>query len=137
MIALNYTGNCNFQYFSGLSGYTNRPKEALADIFTMPTPPMAAGPNKPPAFRKPYGGIYLFAQDSDCITADNPYAPNLMKCIEEEKLGAVTEIVAKNPAHFGKTGVLYVWVLDQAACKAWWDKNVLQPYQQKQAAILK
>src|SRR4051812_47893008 len=128
---INASGNCNFAYVTGLRTYLDCPEQAMADLLTVPkssyywSSPAQADKSKP-TYRAPANGMYLFAQGSEDSIKTNPYAHTFMAFIEFNELGAVFEIPpVANPAHNNKPGILFVWAIDHAACKAWWKKNVL------------
>jgi hypothetical protein len=108
---------------------------AMREVLTMPAMscnswgrplPSGAADARHPAYNKPYGGLYLFAQGSEDKL--NPYAFQFKDYIHEQKLGTVTWVEAENPAHQNKIGVLFIWKIDQDACRAWWTEHVFDPH---------
>lgn len=121
------SGNCNFNYLTGLYYHKDTPELAMASVLTIPPNPYPQPKTPvPPAYHKPSCGMYLFAQDSDSDVKTNPYGPNFKAYIEKEGLGTVTEIAANNPLHGCRVGILYVWKINQEACANWWNQNVLK-----------
>lgn len=118
------SGNCNFQYISGLRNYYPSPgmKAVLQEVFTMPK----NGYTKIPVFRNPQCAFLIFAQGSEDPISVRPYAPKLKKLIEKYDLGDVWESApGKNPLHCNKPGIMFVWHLDYDRIKQWWNENVL------------
>lgn len=122
MITVTNSGNCNFQYISGLMNYGVDSAAAMKDLLIKPKG-YYEKEDDPIQLRLPLGAFYLFAQDSDNPTADNPYGPSFKKYIEDNGLGKVFEHTASNPAHGGRYGTLYVWELDRKAIEKWWATN--------------
>jgi hypothetical protein len=135
------SANCNFNYIEGLSGYEGKAENAMKIVLSQPndsysqynyTTDRYEVPGKTPTYRDPNCGLYLFAQGSEHSAKTKPYAPDFKKFIEENGLGTVSEHPAANPRHNNKIGILFVWVIDHAACKKWFQKNVLDPYNKAQ-----
>lgn len=91
----------------------------MLDLLTVPRS-IYSKPYTPDTYRKPSAGMYLFAQESDEKTDNIPYGPQFRAFIESNGLGEVTSHVAKNPLHYNRTGILYVWIINQDACSKWW-----------------
>jgi hypothetical protein len=130
-IAIQCSGNCNFSYVTGLSIYKLNMRRALEHTLTYKhlSPWNKKDPEKPPTYNPPQCGMYLFAQGSEDSVDTNPYAPLFKQVIEQEKLGTVIELPpVPNPMHNNKAGILFVWLIDHAECKAWWKVNVLNPW---------
>jgi len=113
------SGNCNFKYVTGLDGRQDDIPAAMLELLTWPKD-YYSKPTDKPKFRKPDCGMYLFAQGSDVKTETAPYGPRFKQFIEDNQLGEVTAHVAQNPLHNGRTGILYVWIINQAAIAKWW-----------------
>ena len=129
MVYIRSSGNCNWTYIDNLSFYRpyslDEMEKALFDTLSTRA---SAGydmlkhvPVVSYTYKKPTGGMMLFAQGSEDPAGEKPYGPNFKAAIEKHGLGSVTEIgPVPNPMHAGKIGILYVWIVDHAACQAWW-----------------
>lgn len=122
MITFSASGNCNFQYISGLRAYyANEMGDVVKQVFTMPKSPYT----KELKFRNPQCAFLIFAQGSEDPIKTRPYGPKLKAYIEEHGLGTVWESEpGPNPLHNNKPGIMFVWQLDYDSIKRWWNKNV-------------
>lgn len=126
MATIRASGNCNFSYIDSLGLHYNKPYEALMSILTTDQAPQWGDPpgkKYEKAFRKPSGGMFIFAQGSEDFKTKH-YASQFAKQVTDAGLGKVVEIEpVPNPLHSGKMGQLYVWIIDHKACEAWWKKE--------------
>lgn len=127
MITTHPTKNCNVIYFDGLADYGGRPQAALLSLFTNKIPQYYY-PTKqdrvdgPPKYTQYNCGILLFALGSDHLKMR--YAHNLSDYIQKHNLGRVFEMPeAPNPLHSNRSGILFVWLPDWDALKAWWESQ--------------
>jgi hypothetical protein len=133
------SGNCNFQYLSGLAAYLNKPNVALVHILTTPAKDEGryayanvAYMGAEPKYAGTAYAMYLFAQGSEDPIKLRPYGPQLKETIEANGLGQVMDCgPAPNLMHNKKPGVLYVWKIDHAACAKWWDVNVHNAWKER------
>jgi hypothetical protein len=131
MISISASGNCNFKYVTGLRNYEQgNPVAIMKDVLTAPPNGYdlfnTRKKNDPPVYNNPSCGMYLFAQGSDDDPVKMPYAREFKELIERDGLGKVVEIEpVPNPLHSGHKGQLFVWIIDHAACRSWWERNVL------------
>lgn len=119
LLGFQYSGNCNFQYFTGLRNYEKNSEMALFHALSRATVDLDGYPNGY-AYRKPESGMYLFARDSD---SELTYARGLADLINSLELGVASEHIAKNPRHNNRNGILYVWIINTEACEKWWKEN--------------
>jgi len=130
--SIQISGNCNFAYVTYLNGYTA--EASMKSVLTVPAgySYSVTGELRPPTYRNPTCGMYLFAQGSDDPVATNPYAPKFKEYIEKHELGKVIEHPpVPNPMHSGKPGILFVWIIDHTACYNWFMEHVLKPWQKQ------
>lgn len=140
-ITITSSGNCNFAYLSGLRHYST-PDEALRVALTEPQDngygvfaPKNADPE--PRYRTPSPGMYLFAQGSDDPVTEKPYAPAFKAYVEEQGLGTVHEMPpVPNRMHGNAPGILFIWIINHAACAKWWIANVGNPWNERRTAAL-
>ena len=136
-IQITGSGNCNFAYVTGVRtyGYTEIGLHtALQHLFTgvHPSYSWSSVPPKDskPAWRGINCGAYIFAQGSEDNIVVNPYAPNLAELIIKLGLGEITKVgPIPNSLHMMKPGYMFIWVIDHKACLAWWQANVLAPWE--------
>lgn len=123
------SGNCNFAYATGIREYVGRPEVAIGHMLTVSAATFTRLDNRViPELRynKPHNGIYLFAQGSKDPVSTRPYAKQLAAAIKYYGLGKVVEIgPVLNPQHTNRPGWLYVWHINEPACRKWWTHNVL------------
>lgn len=123
------TGNCNFGYVDGLRGYKDKPDEFLQQVLSQPkTYDYATNSYKtgPLIYKTISSGMLMFAHGSEDKQDENPYAANFKKYLEEQQLGQVIQLPpVPNPLHMNKVGIVYVWIVNHAACYAWWQKRML------------
>ena len=138
-IQVTNSGNCNFAYVTGLGSHDCNPYEMMKELLTVPRNAYgywASGKvikEPSPNYREPQGGMYLFAQGSEDPVSLRPYAPKFKEYIEEHKLGTVIECPpVPNPLHYGKIGILFVWIIDHKACRDWWSNYVMTPWKKEQ-----
>lgn len=136
------SGNCNFQYLSGLRWYLGKPLTALVHILTAPHRGRAtygaieASNGTEPKYEGVAYAMYLFAQGSEDSITLKPYGPQLKEVIEAAGLGVVMDCgPAPNLMHNKKPGVLYVWKIDHAATKKWWEVNVHGEWKKREEAF--
>ena len=129
------SGNCNFQYLSGLRPNLNKPELSMEETLTVRRDYYYGKPKDVPLYNAPQGGMYLFAQGSEDSVKSKPYGPQFKKYIEDNGLGKVYEIdPVPNPQHNNRVGILFVWIINHEACRVWWHANVLAKWEAKQLA---
>jgi hypothetical protein len=121
------SGNCNFEYLTGLYSYwPDRLELALFSAFCNTIVDQWSFGKSLPApsrmvYQNPTSAMMLFAQDSDSDIETRGYGPKFQQILEENGLGKVWRSwPAPNPRHNNRPGVLFVWLIDREALNLWW-----------------